>query len=175
MSEVMIPESKLDPVESLTECLGEAVKLGGTHGTSMNILWHGRNWGPMEGKHLHNHGKSAVLMRKLQVMELEVEVWEAEGKASCLASTIPWYAQLACGRRESGAGVFHIMIPCTSRKLVGLMGLDGLFSSGPSSLEEDFDSQVEWWLGHRLLGGKNDPTVGHVGIAIWKTSPQSSP
>ena len=38
MSEVMIPESKLDPVESLTECLGEAVKLGGTHGTSMNIL-----------------------------------------------------------------------------------------------------------------------------------------
>ena len=88
-------------------------------------------------------------------MELEVEVWEAEGKASCLASIS---YTTACGRRESHAGV----LPCTYTKLVDLVGLDWLFSSGPSSLEEDLDPQVEWWLGHRFLGvkSKNDPIVG---------------
>ena len=46
-------------------------------------------------------------------MELEVEVWEAEGKASCLASIS---YTTACGRRESHAGV----LPCTYTKLVDL-------------------------------------------------------
>ena len=53
------------------------------------------------------------ILGNLQVMELEVEVWEAEGKASCLASIS---YTTACGRRESHAGV----LPCTYTKLVDL-------------------------------------------------------
>ena len=42
------------------------------------------------------------------------------------------------------------------------MGLEWLSSSGPSSLEEDFDPQVEWWLGHRLLG--NERMTNHLWV-----------